>query len=280
METTAKSHTIIRRHVALPSDHGAWVFLFSPLIIGGFAAGRWSPAILYVFIAALAAFLFRQPAMMAVKVYTGRRGRRDLPAAWFWMAAYGLVACLAFAGLIVQGFSYLFILALPGLPVFAWHLYLVSRRAERRQMGVEIVGSGVFALAAPAAYWVSLGRPDPVGWGLFALVWLQSAASIVHAYMRLEQRGLDTQLDWITRLKIGSRALSYTTFNLILVFVLSQMNFTPAWLFLPYAVQWLETLWGTWRPAHGVRPTRIGIRQLIVSTLFTILFVLAWRIGS
>jgi hypothetical protein len=29
----------------------------------------------------------------------------------------------------------------------------------------------------------------------------------------------------------------------------------------------------------GVKPTRIGIRQLIVSTLFTVLFIIVWRLG-
>jgi hypothetical protein len=36
-------------------------------------------------------------------------------------------------------------------------------------------------------------------------------------------------------------------------------------------------VWGTLRPAVGVRPTLIGVRQLIVSTIFTVLFILTWR---
>jgi hypothetical protein len=30
------------------------------------------------------------------------------------------------------------------------------------------------------------------------------------------------------------------------------------------------------QPAIGWKPTRIGVRQLIVSVLFTLLFILAW----
>ena len=51
------------------------------------------------------------------------------------------------------------------------------------------------ALAAPAALWVGQGYPDPQGWFLFGLVWLQSAASIVYAYLRLEQRLLPAPPD-------------------------------------------------------------------------------------
>ena len=278
MDSLITLSSLFRRHVALPSEHGAWVFLFSPLLIGLFAGGGWSVVTLYLIIAALAAFLIRQPATTAVKVYSGRRARRELPAAWFWLGVYGLVASLAMIGLALQGFGYLFILALPGIPVFAWHLYLVSRRAERRQLGVELVGSGVLALAAPAGYWVGVGESDPLGWLLLALTWLQSAASIVYAYLRLEQRELKVMPDTAMRIRMGWRALLYTSFNLLLVIGLSVGRISPPLLPLPYALQWAESLFGTLHPAAGYRPTAIGVRQLIVSSLFTLLFIITWRV--
>jgi hypothetical protein len=279
MELERLPTTLFRRHIALPTDHGSWVFLFSPLLIGLFAGGTLTSASLALVSAALAAFLIRQPATIAVKVYSGRRSRRDLPAALFWIAVYGLAALLALGALLLQGFGYLFILAIPGLPVFAWHLVLVSKRAERRQMGVELVAVGVLALAAPAGYWVGIGRPDPLGWWLAALTWLQSAASIVYAYLRLEQRELKSMPDLAYRFRMGRRALLYTSFNLALATALSLSGLLPRLLPLPFALQWVETIYGTLKPAAGYRPTAIGIRQLIVSTLFTILFVLAWRAG-
>ena len=278
MEHSFNATHLFRRQVALPSEHGAWVFLFSPLLIGLFAGGSWSVASLYLIVAALATFLIRQPATTAVKVYSGRRARRELPAAWFWLGIYGLVASLAMIGLAWQGFGYLFILALPGIPVFAWHLWLVSRRAERRQLGVELVGSGVLALAAPAGYWIGVGEAEPLGWLLLALSWLQSAASIVYAHLRLEQRELKKIPDTAMRIQMGWRALLYASFNLLLVIGLSMGRITPPLLPLPYALQWAESLYGTLRPAAGYRPTAIGVRQLIVSSLFTLLFILAWRV--
>ena len=276
MTTSLRKNNLFLRHVALPSDHGSWVFLLSPLLIGLFAGNSWSAAAVFLTIASLAGFLLRQPVTVAVKVYSGRRGRRDLNAAWFWIGVYGLIGALGMFGLIWQGFAYLFVLALPGIPVFVWHLYLVSNRAERRQMGVEVVGSGVLALAAPAGYWIGVGAIEPIGWLLFALAWLQSAASIVYAYMRLEQRELVTAPDIRTRLKIGRRALLYTTFNLVFVVLLSIFDVVSLLLFMPYALQWGEAIWGTLRPAVGKRPTQIGLRQLIISSLFTILFILTW----
>lgn len=273
------SAPIFRGHIALPQDHGSWVFVFSPLLVGLFAGGDLNLASVLLVITVMAAFLIRQPITVAVKVYSGRRSRRDLPAARFWIVLYGLVCIFAFGGLIYQGFSYLVYLAVPGILVFIWHLYLVSKRRERNQPGVEIVASGVLSLAAPAAMWVGLGSPDIRGWLLFGLLWLQSAGSIVYAYLRLEQRALSEMPDRRMRFAMGKRALLYTTFNFLLVLTLSIAAITPQWLPLAYAVQSAETLWGALiRPAVGQKPTRIGIRQLIVSTLFTIVFILTWNL--
>jgi hypothetical protein len=277
METIFNPQIIFRKQFALPQDHGSWVFILSPLLIGLFAGASWSSATIYLILGAFSAFLIRQPVTIAVKAYSGRRSRRDLPAAFFWISVYGLFGLIALTGLIIQGSGYILFLAFPGIPVFAWHLYLVSKRSERRQMAVEMVGSGVLALAAPAGLWVGAGYPDPRGWWLFFLVWFQSAASIVYAYLRLQQRTLPSVPPFKTRLGMGARALVYSSFNMGAVIVFSFSGVLPTFLPLPYILQWVETIWGTYRPAVGLKPARIGTRQLIVSILFTILFILTWR---
>jgi hypothetical protein len=275
---TQKTQTIWVRYIALPQDHGSWVFLLSPLIIGIFAGGRLGVASIYLIIAALSAFLLRQPITIFVKAYSGRRSRRDLPVARFWATVYALLGLAALAGLISQGFAFLLILAIPGAPVFAWHLYLVSRRAERRQLGVELIGAGVLAFAAPAGFWVGIGSFEPSGWWLLFLTWFQSAASIVYAYLRLEQRQLISKPNLVKRFKMGWRALLYAFFNFITVFCLSLAGILPFWLFAPYLLQLGEACLGTINPAIKIKPTQIGIRQLIVSSVFTILFIVAWTV--
>ncbi len=224
----------------------------------------------------MAGFLIRQPITILVKIYSRRRPRRDLAPAFFWIAVYGLFGLAALAGLVGLGFGYLLYLAIPGVGIFGWHLYLVSRRSERRQMGVEIVASGVLALIAPAAMWVGAGSPVAAGWWLWVTLWFQSAASIVYAYLRLAQRDLPKPPDALTSLRLGRRALLYTSFNLAAALGLSAAGVLPPLLFLPYSLQWVETLWGTLNPAVGWRPTAIGFRQLAVSILFTVLFLFAW----
>ncbi len=247
------------------------------MVVGLFAGERWTPATWFVVLGALSGFLIRQPVTIAVKVFSGRRGRQDLPAAAFWGILYTILGMAAVAGMFWQQVSFVFLLAVPGAPVFAWHLLLVARREERRQPGVEIVATGVLSLAAPAMFWAAKGAPDPTGWWLFFLSWLQSAASIVYAYARLEQRELKAAPDTAGLLRLAWRALLYTTFNCLLVGTLGLLGWLPVGLVVPFIVQWLETLWGAFHPALRARPAAIGFRQLFVSVLFTLLFVVFWR---
>jgi hypothetical protein len=282
----AGKNKLLRKHIAIPQDHGSWIFIISPLLIGVFAGGTFTFATLYLIVAAMAAFMLRQPATTIIKIYSNRRTKDELPAAIFWLVVYGGIAMLALIALILEGFGYLLYIAIPGALVFAWHLWLVSKREERRQINVEIVATGVLSLAAPAAYWVGKGQYDPTGWWLWILVWLQTAASIVYAYLRLEQReqtessalsdqskGPDRRGMW----KMGWRAALYTSFNLASVLTLSLLAILPSLLFIPYLVQWIETMWGITHPAIGWKPARIGIRQLIVSIIWTVTFILTWR---
>ena len=267
-----------KKQIALPQDHGSWVFIFSPLLIGIFAGGSFTLSTFNLILAAMSAFLIRQPMTVIVKAYSGRRPKSDLVPARFWVLVYGSIAALALLGLILQNFSFLLILAIPGVPVFAWHLWLVSKRTERKQAGIEVIATGVLSLVGPAAYWVGVGRYDPLGWWLFLWAWLQSAASIVYAYLRLEQRELKqdqaTVMSGSEKWALGKRAFLYTSFNLGASLILGWANLIPPFIFIPFLVQWLETIWGITHPAAGWKPTRIGVRQLIVSMLWTILFII------
>ena len=116
----------------------------------------------------------------------------------------------------------------------------------------------------------------PSGWWLWALTWFQSAASIVYAYLRLEQREWSSLPTIRERFRAGARAVAYTTFNLAACLALGALGILPGLIFLPYLLQWIETLWGTSRPALGAKPVVIGMRQLIVSMLFTLVFIVTW----
>lgn len=268
---------IFRQQVALPQDHGTWVFILCPLVIGLFAGGNLTTASWALASAAMFAFFIRQPITMAIKAYAGRRPSSDLPAARFWITLYGILILASVVKLIYLGEIYILYLAIPAVPVFGWYLWLISRREERRQAGLEILATGVLALAAPAAYWIGKGGYIPSGWFLWVLVWFQSAGSILYAYLRLEQRQWKSNPGLNMLVKFGAPALTFTTFNLIFSFGLASFNLIPAWIWLAFLIQVAETIWGTLNPAIGAKPVAVGIRQTIVTVLFSIIFISTWR---
>jgi len=270
--------TVFRKHVALPGDHGSWVFLFSPLLIGLWAGGRLTTVSWYLVAASLCGFLSRQPITILVKVASGRRGRQDLAPAVFWTGVYAAIGLLHVAGLVMRGFGYVLYLAVLGVPVFAWYLVLVSRKSERRRIGVELCATAVLGLNATAGYWIGIGRYDSTGWLLWALVWIQTAVSIVYTYLRLEQRSWPDVTDAGTKLRAARTPLAFATLNLVLVVTLAARGIVPGGLFVAFVPQWLETIAGTLRPAVRLKPVAIGMRQLFVSIAFTALFMLVWRL--
>jgi len=270
--------TLRAKHISIPSEHGAWIFLLSPLMIG-LLLGGFSNGSLPLIIALLSAFLVRQPLTTIVKIKSGRRPKKELTSAIFWLLVYGLILMNSLVFLMALGYSFIFYLALPAIPVFIWHLWLVSKRAERRQKLIEIAAGGVLALAAPAAYWVGLQDYSSTGWMLWVLSWLQVSGTILYAYLRLKQRQL-TQTPTLRESIVQARETILFNFLLfIVVMVLAIFSIVPALLPIAFIIQPIEIIWGVSHPAIKVPPKQIGIRQLVVSILFTIVLILTWLLS-
>ncbi len=244
--------------------------MLGPFIIGTAAAGGPNIASTILLFAALSLFLIRQPITILVKVRTHRRHRRDTAPALFWVVVYSVLIGLSTTSLILRGFQQLLLLAIPAAPVFTWYLYLISKRKERGQRGVELVGAGVLALAAPGAYWVSGGNDNFLAWILWSLSWLQSTASIVNIYLRLEQRQLNTPHPIAARLQTGRRTIAYHLFNLAIVSLLASRTLIPWLMVAAFGLMLADSLEGILRPAIGVKPSMIGLRQLVSSSIFVI----------
>jgi hypothetical protein len=271
-----KSRRIWRKHYALPAEHGAWVWWIGPLLIGAAAGGEPGPMLGLLGLTALFAFLLRQPATLAVKALSGRRVRDELRPALFWSALYAGLTAVGVVLLVRSGQGRLLLLAIPGALIFAWYLRLVSRRQERQRPGVEIIGSGALALTAPAAYWISGGTADGQAWLLWVLTWFQSAASIVHVHVRLEQRHLESLPEMAVRIRMGRRSLLYNGFNQLASLLLALAGWVPSLVPVAFGITFLDAVEGILRPAVGARPRRIGVRQLLISSAFVVVMVLAY----
>jgi len=266
-----------KKHIALPQQHGSWILWIGPFAIGIGVGGNANIGLIYLTIAVLGAFLAIQPLTSLVKVLSQRRSRAERKPSLFWLAAWSSVVALGCGGLIQAGKGHIILLGLPGLPVLAWQMWLVSRRSERGQMGVEIVGSGILTMAAPAAFWVAAGE-GIAGWWLWILCWLQAAGAVVYIRLRLRYRRFDQPPQWPERLRLAWRSNLYHGTNMAAVTALGLSGMLPGRVLVPFAAMLLEALYGGLaRPCAGARPAAIGMRQVTVSAVFALLMIWAFR---
>lgn len=212
------------------------------------------------------------------KTFSNRHAKDDRLPALFWVSVYALLALVAFVILLLADFGQLTWLLLPGSSVLIWHLYLVSRRAERGQRGIEIIGAGVLALAAPASYWVAGGTSVALAWALWGISWLQSAASIVLVYQRLFERRLETGRTFSERLRRSSRSLAYHSSNLAISLLVLPLAGFPWLASVASALMWVDAADTLLTPAVGWKPARIGFRQLFASSLHLMLVALGFLV--
>jgi len=267
---------LFRKRYLLPSEHGAWTWWIGPLLIG-LAAARcpgWDSAILTL--AACASFLLHQPASVAVKALAGRRPRSDLEPALFWVLVYAAIALAAVAALFLRGHHKFVLLIVVGLPFFSWHLFLIYRKSERRQIAHQMVGTGVLALWAPAAFWVGGGRQYPEPWILWLLVWFQSMGAVANVYLHLEQKGWPSAVPLKQRLRAGSRTLGLHGVACAMAVLFVAAGFAPPATLLAFSITLVAAVNGVIRPMAGARPRTIGIRQLVVTILFTAVMLAAY----
>lgn len=260
---------------AIPKDHGSWALWLGPFLAGWGVAEQSTIPLLWVFLAILSVFLARHPLIILVRSLSGRRNHEDSRPALIWTLIYLTAATMFALLLVLSGFSLLLLLAIPALPLLVWQMALVVRREERK-MSLEITGSGVLALAAPAAYIAATGTWSIMAFWLWILTWLYSIVSIVYVYLRLKQRLLDKTPDSYRKLEMGRSAMRTAAAALLLVTVLTLTGQLPRFAPLPFVIAQIHVIWGVVSPAIGARPQRVGFAQVGAFILFVILLILVY----
>lgn len=268
--------TLFQRQIALPSEHGSWVFVLSPLLTGLLLGRSLGQQSWLVILTVMAGFLLRQPLTVLVKVRSGRRPAKEWIPALVWSGVYACLALLGLAALTWQGNTFILWFILPALPVVAWQMWLVQRRAERRQLVLELAGSAVLAMAAPTAYWTAAGQYSKTGWLLWACLWLQTSGAILYTYLLLELRRLKHDPTPAERLRLAAPALTGNFTVLLAALLAAAVGWIAPWTPAAYALQCAEVGWGAARANRQARPNAIGLRMLILTCLVTGVLVFAF----
>jgi hypothetical protein len=274
---SASRQSLLRKHIALPQQHGAWALWLGPFVAGAVIGGRLSWGLLWLTLAMLGMFLALQPLTILVKALAGRRPPEERTPALIWLAAYGGLILLGVLGL--AGTGVLWVLGLGALmvPVLAWQLWLVARRAERGQLLVESLGAAALALSAPAAQAVgagAFGRDSLILWVLWAL---QAVGAIIYIYACLDYRRMKAAPPWPERWRLAQASTLWNGASLMIVIGLTAAGWAPTLAPLGFALALAEAAYGgLLRPPVGARPVIIGVRQTVVTALFSLALIAAY----
>lgn len=253
----------------LPRQHGAWVMLSLPLLLGLALTGLRGAAAWLVVPAFLLPFLALD-ALVSV-VQRARSGRASPPryvrrrVAWGSLYLTAATACFAAAVLLTAHHARRSLLSVAILSGIAAAIYGgAAILGEGRALWSELVGMAGMSLAAPMMA-AAAGLPvngRPMGAAAMAFAYCTSAVAFVRAYDRLP-----TARKAATACVLAHVALLAGLLGLV------RAGWVPPWglaAFVPVAVR---TAWGLARPPENLK--RLGVRELWVATTFAVLAMVA-----
>ena len=172
-----------------PREHGAWAMLLLPFVSALLLAGRLSWDVAPMVVAAVGAFVIREPLVVLwrqARIWRERRpesdrARRSL--AWYAPAIAASGAALVWR----LPFAPLAALASTAGALTAVSIYLAVQNRGRSVL-LQLASAAGLTASAPAA-WLSTGAPwDSRIWWLWGLQFAHSAAALLAVHARLEAR--------------------------------------------------------------------------------------------
>jgi len=232
----------------IPHEHGGWVFLFVPLILGTWF-GKPSSIHIWLFLA----WLFFYMGSYAFREWL-KRGQKDQQL-FGWMLSYGALATACFALPLWQEPSLLFVLLLiiPSILINVWAIY----QQNERGMINNLAAFHAFALGAVAAYVLGTGK-----WSL-SIIWIY-----VHCILFFVAITFFVKSN--IRERKNPRWMRYAKLYHWLM-LLGPILFGLPLLMIAYLFSiMILYCWG----GTNMRPLRIGILQIVNAVQFTLLTIL------
>lgn len=251
VELPARPQPAIRlKPIALPSEHGGWGMLGAPILLGLLVAPSWSG--IFLGIAALAAFLTRQPFRLAMTDL--RKGKRYPRTTWAlrFATAYAAVGLLAL-GVAAMTARELFWLPLGCAALFGAAQFSYDVQGKGRSLIPEVCGAAALAFIAPAiatAGGFDLSR----SWLLAATIALQAATAISYAAARVRlARGVEVARWPIWLAAIGAQATAAALVG-------------TRWMGWPviaaFTILAARSIWGLSSYRRNVRAAIVGLQEV------------------
>ncbi|GAB4161328.1 MAG: hypothetical protein Fur0021_34410 [Candidatus Promineifilaceae bacterium] len=272
---------IFVKRLIIPGEHGAWVWLLVPFLVGGLVASELSQpaanaglALLLVGLGGLSAFLLRQPAAAWQRMKQGK-GNRDLaPLAAGWSLGFATAALLCFASLLALGRTALLSLVAAGSGIFLLYLYAARLgRAGTRALWMEAAGAAGLSLMAPAAVIAVTGQMLPAAWGLWGVLAAQNVLAVLYVRLRLA----DTKNRPAGSRPVARRlVMAAHVVGALLVGIAGILGWIPLLSLVPFLAFCLRAWWAAAQPRPVPDVRRFGFLELGIAVLIGCWFILSY----
>lgn len=269
-----------RRALVWPREHGAWGILFVSLITGaatGFSSLSYFPRLLWLTLAATAAFSLRTPIENRLPA-SPLRPRTS--SEWRWVntaiVAY-VLSCILAVGMLWRDGA-LALVWMPGIVAAGlFALQAVVKRAGHagRVLG-EIIGGFGLAVVAMASWAVAAGRFDREALTLWLLNGLFATNQILYVQLRIHETRDSTRplLSRDKLLFLAGEAL--TVVVLVAAWRAGVMPGLALLAFLPILVR--GAVWSVRSGARPLKIHRLGKTELAHAILFGLLLIASYRV--
>ncbi len=261
----------LRSALKLPKEHGAWVMLYVPFVLGVAVAGRVNWPVLLLLLSATAVFISRE----SLLVYWRARARgREAAEARKTLLLY-LALAAAFGSPLIFEFKLLWLvpLGLIGAALLLVNGGQATRMEERETMG-ELMAICGLTMTAPAAYYVASGRWEMAAFWLWLLSALYMASSVF--YIKLRVYRLNPRKQAEQRRALRSCAF-YHSFLIVALPALIFAGSLSLFAFIAFAPALARTFWGMLAPRSKVNLIRAGVLEIVYSLVFLVCAALGFR---
>jgi hypothetical protein len=261
----------LRFALKLPKEHGAWVMLYVPFVLGVAVAGRVNWPVLLLLLSATAVVISRE----SLLVYWRARARgRDAAESGRTLLLY-LALTAAFGSPLILAFELFWLIP---LGVIGAALLLINgrqaTRMEERSTMSEIMAIGGLTMTAPAAYYAASGRWEMTALWLWLLSALYMASSVFYIKLRVYRLNPSKQAE--QRQALRSCAF-YHSFLIVALPVLISAGSLSLFAFIAFAPALVRTFWGMFAPKTKVNLARAGILEIAYSLIFLVCAALGFR---
>lgn len=260
----------LRASLRLPKEHGAWAMLYVPFVIGILVAGRVSLAVLLLLLAVSCLFIARESLL---PWWRARRRGQQADAARRMMLIYLTLAVLFGAPLLFYFRLWKLVwLGVPVLILLAVNAEQATRREDRTILG-EVLAIIGLTMTAPAAHYTASGVWEPTALWLWALNVFYFTSSVFYVRWRVlsaHARHLEE------REQIKRHCALYHSFLVLALGVLALTGNVSLFVVLAFAPAVGRAFWYLFKPTTALSLRRIGILEIVYSTVFLILVSLAY----